>query len=176
MKDMSYRSPVGVAWKSALLTLTVLAVALPAVVYERGRVVASVLEKFLRSGEVRVDLGDLTGFRWTRVHFFGPYTDATVVERELGFRWDGFRRSSIGASDSAVLVVFVDGNRVIHWFDQSRADGDFVEAIRPGGYGPDDAVFRRERHGDRTLLVHDPEGVSDGLPVGPQARAVSAVG
>ncbi|HUF64139.1 MAG TPA: hypothetical protein VMN36_18825 [Verrucomicrobiales bacterium] len=161
---MIERKLSGIVWKSALLTLTVFAVSLPAVVYERGRVVAAAWEHRLQHGGERIELDAITAFRWTRVHLFGPYTSEEAVQQELGFRWQGFRRSAVGRSDSVVLVVFVEGERVVHWFDQARAEADFLKAIRPGGYGPEDAVFRRERHGDRIDRVRESESLSEGLP------------
>ncbi len=164
MGSMIQRKPSGIIWKSAVLTLIVLVVCVPAVVYERGRVTASAWEHRLQHGAERIELNALTAFRWTRVHLIGPYASEDAVQKELGFRWDGFRRSAVSHSDLVVLVVFVDGNRVVHWFDQARADADFVKAIRPGGYGPEDAVFRRERHGDQIHLVRESESLSEGFP------------
>ena len=87
-----------------------------------------------------VNVSEVAAFAWDRLFVFPPYTSSAQVEKELGFRWSESAR--IESSDSFVLLVFVDGGRVVRFIEQPRSSGDFSPCHRAGGFSRSEAVFR----------------------------------
>ena len=86
-----------------------------------------------------VRLADLTDFHWQRLYVFGPYASQQRIDDTLGFSWPD--PSGIQSSDSLVLLVFVDGSRVVSYVEQPRSAGDFAGLDRQRPWTPSDAVF-----------------------------------
>jgi hypothetical protein len=87
-----------------------------------------------------VNVSEVAAFAWDRLFVFPPYTSSTQIEKELGFRWSESAR--IESYDTFVLLVFVDGDRVVRFIDQARDRGDFSDCHRAGGFSRAEAVFR----------------------------------
>jgi len=102
-----------------------------------------------------VTMNELTGYAWSRMHVFSPYTTSADVERELGFSWRGARRVRIHERDDVALLVFEMNERVSGYLAHPRGEGDFAGAGRPGGYGPDDAVFVVRMEDQWPQLIHE---------------------
>src|SRR5687767_1309622 len=62
------------------------------------------LELSVSSGATSFDFAAADpAFAWDRMHVFGPYSAKPEVEKELGFRWSGYRRTTIESSDRVAL-------------------------------------------------------------------------
>jgi hypothetical protein len=83
-------------------------------------------------------------FQWDRVHVFAPYSDKQSVEKELGFRWSGFSRTTIEVLDGVALVVFVRNGKVVHWYEHPRGKGDLAYLDNNKGYARSESKFRIE--------------------------------
>jgi len=91
----------------------------------RGRLNALVKET--RVGDV-VDLVDVAPFDWSEVVMFPPHHTNEMVERELGFSWNGNGvRSAL--TDGWNLVVFSDGQSVVAYFTASRGEIELPSGI-----------------------------------------------
>jgi hypothetical protein len=72
-----------------------------------------------------VDLRTAGAGDWDRVCVLGPYTGDLAAQETLGFAWPVESRSSIKLSDSISLLLFVQGQRVVHAAEHPRNQGDF---------------------------------------------------
>lgn len=87
-----------------------------------------------------INVSEVAAFPWDRLFVFPPYTPSAQIEKELGFRWPESAR--IEASDSFVLLVFVERGRVVRFIEQPRRTGDFSSCHRAGGFSRSEAMFR----------------------------------
>lgn len=109
-----------------------------------------------------VDFRELADFAWDRLHTFPPYTRAGDVEADLGFRWDGAKRSDIEHRDDITLLVFVPEGRVVRTLEDPREQVAFSELRRPGGWRPATASFVvRLRSDTGWLVLVEPDERSD---------------
>jgi hypothetical protein len=82
---------------------------------------------------------------------FGPYSTQAEVDKALGFGWPGFRHTTIRSSDSVCLVVFVQGNKVVGWYEQPRTI-ELAWLANGQGYRRSEAKFAIDRSGGRPSL------------------------
>jgi hypothetical protein len=105
-----------------------------------------------------VDFAEIAPFAWDRVYVFHPYTPHKHIHRTLGFNWSGVARTTIEYSEGVNLVVFVSGEKVVHWFEHPRWE-ELAELADSKGYAREHARFRVCR-----------VGVDERLALGPLAR------
>ena len=72
-----------------------------------------------------IDFSKLAGQDWTKVCFFGPYSDST--ESELGFKWRVSEHTDLLMSDGHNVIVFATDLKVTSYVIHSRAYGDFAK-------------------------------------------------
>lgn len=75
-----------------------------------------------------IDFSKLGGPTWTKVCFFGPYSDSSEVE--LGFKWRVSEHTDVLKSDGHNVIVFATDSNVTSFVVQSRAYGDFAKLSR----------------------------------------------
>ncbi|HVU90444.1 MAG TPA: hypothetical protein VHD36_24175 [Pirellulales bacterium] len=102
------------------------------------------LESRVASGARTIDFAAETSFTWDRMFVFDCYSSQADVENALGFKWSGFRHTTIDSSDSVCLVVFVKGGKVVYWYEQPRTI-DLSHIASKLGYSRSDAKFDVER-------------------------------
>lgn len=95
-------------------------------------------------------------FSWDRMHVFGPYSGQADVEKELGFRWSDYGRTTIGSSDGVVLLVFVRDGKVVYWYEHPRDAGDLAPLDNDQGYTRTEAKFAIERRTDENWIELKP--------------------
>lgn len=93
----------------------------------------------------RIDLGRLnTRNRWDRVCIFGPGTDDAAALRVLQVKdWSVEKTSAINLSGDISLLVFVEGDVVVHQVEMPRREADFA-ASGMRCFARESAVFVRE--------------------------------
>ena len=112
------------------------------------------LEAAAASGATSFDFAGDPSFEWDRMFVFDCYTSQTDVESALGFKWSGYKKTSISSSDSVVLVVFVKSQQVATWYEQPRHI-ELGGLANGSGYDRADTTFAIDRSGGRpTLLPH----------------------
>jgi hypothetical protein len=104
-----------------------------------GIAVGDAVNHSVAAGASTVDFAELAPFAWDRVHFFGPYVDQGAVDMTLGFHWPDFGKTSMG-SEGEVLVIFVCGRHVAHWYVDSTGRTDYDPLA--GSYDRSQARFR----------------------------------
>lgn len=72
-----------------------------------------------------IDFSKLAGQDWTKVCFFGPYSNST--ESELGFKWRVSEHTDVLMSDGHNVIVFATDLKVTSYVIHSRAYGDFAK-------------------------------------------------
>jgi hypothetical protein len=97
-----------------------------------------------------VDFAEIAPFAWDRVYVFGPYTSPEHIDTCLGFPWPTASRSSINSSKGRNLVVFVQGERVVRWFEQPRTI-ELLHLANGTGYSREEARFQVVGAGDQRL-------------------------
>jgi hypothetical protein len=102
------------------------------------------LESRIASGAPAIDFAAETSFTWDRMFVFGCYSLQADVENALGFKWSGFRHTTIHSSDSVCLVIFLKGEKVVYWYEQPRTI-DLSHIANKVGYSRSDAKFDVER-------------------------------
>lgn len=75
-----------------------------------------------------IDFSKLGGPAWTKVCFFGPYSDSSEVQ--LGFKWRVSEYTDALKSDGHNVVVFATDSNVTNFVVHSRAYGDFAKLSR----------------------------------------------
>jgi hypothetical protein len=106
--------------------------------YPDDRGAERALRAALTGRDTVLDFAKVAPFPWTKVHFFGPYTDTTTANRALGFRWP-YRWSGVKSLDDRIFIVFVDSNEVVAAFEQKRAPFNVDELDRVGSMRRDSA-------------------------------------
>jgi hypothetical protein len=83
-------------------------------------------------------LADATPFEWDRVCVFPPYLSKEAVDETLGIEWGVVGGGDL---DDRVLLVFLEGNRVVKHFYLLRG---IVDDPEPHGdcRAPDDEATR----------------------------------
>lgn len=72
-----------------------------------------------------IDFSKLAGQDWTKVCFFGPYSDSTGPE--LGLKWRVSEHTEVLRSDGHNVIVFATDSKVTSYIIHSRAYGDFAK-------------------------------------------------
>jgi hypothetical protein len=72
------------------------------------------------------DFSRVATFDWDRLYVIDPYTNAATARKQLGFPWPAVEHTAAYGQDAFAVVVFVKGNRVVHWVDFPRASGDLL--------------------------------------------------
>jgi hypothetical protein len=105
----------------------------------------SLWEQVQRGPGTIVDFAAITPFAWDRVFIYGPYTPHQAIHDSLGFYWDGISRTTIPQSEGVDLVVFVNRDKVVHWFEHPCDRGDLgaltLDLTDPKGYTREEAKF-----------------------------------
>jgi hypothetical protein len=125
---------------AALAALAALAACGPS----RGEMLEGEFAQAIHTTPGRIDLARLFPAEWDRVCVLTPYTGRPEAERLLGFRWGGFERSGIEASEGHTLLLFLRGREVAADVLFERRDGDFAAPGRSYCLPRARAVFRAE--------------------------------
>jgi hypothetical protein len=105
--------------------------------------VHAALKQSLHKQSKRIDLREIASFRWSKVCFFPPYADRTLVERKLGFAWNGYDDVAWWDHDGFWTLLFVQDHEVIP-IRIPRVDiGDFStnDAYWQPCISPEDAIL-----------------------------------
>lgn len=89
-----------------------------------------------------IDFRLLKAPEWERICVVGPYANNEMIERQLGFKWDGLGKTSIGSNDGIHLITFIRANEVVAYIEHPRSQGDFVE-LMPRCFSKEKAVLRK---------------------------------
>ena len=100
-----------------------------------------------------IRLEEITDYRWDRFFVFGAYSTPEMVEEELGFAWAEAPPAT--TSEIFMLLVFVENKSVVGYVIQDCKKADFRGLVRPGGYTPDQAVFKVVDHGSGLLVRYE---------------------
>lgn len=68
---------------------------------------------------------NLTSFDWERMHVFVPYSDASRINKALGFTWEDAESTGISLDESVSLLVFTRAGSVVYWLRYPRNYGEF---------------------------------------------------
>jgi hypothetical protein len=88
-----------------------------------------------------IDLANELKGNWEKVCFIAPYTDNQGAKEVLGFDFDVERKSGISVLDGITLVMTVNGNQVIEYFETPRNNVDF-STLNAGCYSKFNAQFK----------------------------------
>jgi hypothetical protein len=100
-----------------------------------------------------IALTDFTGFDWTEVHIFPPYSTIDRIEAEIGAGWPRFASDAIETDDSITLLVFMDGDRLVRWVEIERGIADYADVADGSPYTPATAVFIMPVEGEPDMVV-----------------------
>lgn len=114
--------------------------------------IQSRLESTVAAGAATFDFAADTGFAWDRMFIFVPYCQRAPVEKALGFSWPDYSKTTVGVSDGVVLVVFVQGGKVVGWYEQPR-NVELGDLSNEKGYTRSEAVFDIDRSSGRGELT-----------------------
>ncbi|WP_437132196.1 hypothetical protein [Bacillus atrophaeus] len=90
----------------------------------------SINSAFKENSVEKIDLNSLTDFDWDKAYIFPPYTPQESINEQLGINFKD--PSSIDYRDDIYLIVFVNHDKVVHYAEISRENGDVST--------PDDAL------------------------------------
>ena len=118
----------------------------------RAPATQSRLEAAVASRATSFDFAADSKFAWDRMHVLGCYSDRASVEKELGFAWPEFGKTTIESSDSVVLVVFVQNGKVVGWYEQPRSV-ELGGLVNGKGYPRSEVRFAIDRARGRPELI-----------------------
>lgn len=98
-----------------------------------------------------IRLLDATDVGWDQVHVFGPYTSQADIDQAVGFHWTAPESEVIQTSDTANLLVFMNGAAVAMAVLVPRDIADIDTSAGSFTLDADKAVF--EVHGDQIPLL-----------------------
>jgi hypothetical protein len=127
-------------------------------IYRRGRLEAGLIQatRMFQIGYAsQIGLREFTGFDWSEVHIFPPYTTIEQIETETGSPWPPFASRSIETDDSITLLVFMDGDDLLRWVEIDRGIADYSDVAQGSPYTPETAVFFMPVEGKPDLVVLD---------------------
>jgi hypothetical protein len=102
----------------------------------------------------RIKIEALTGFEWTSLFIFTPYTPLEHIQASLGTAVTSeIKNSGIEARDNINLFVFRKDQKILKTFSVSRAAVDFTKQ-RLESLSPQNAVFKKGRQG-RVIVLAD---------------------
>tara|TARA_B110000211_G_C14061431_1_gene545701 strand:- start:960 stop:1376 length:417 start_codon:yes stop_codon:yes gene_type:complete len=106
--------------------------------------------KIINDSVKKIDINNLTPFKWSELYLFKPYTSVESIDDSLGFVWEGAKKTFINQEGDFHLLVFTENNEVINYIKWPINKGDFmrVENLK---YSYDSAkfIFRKEKYGGR---------------------------
>ena len=70
-------------------------------------VLAEEIDTLFEASETKIDLTELTDFKWTQVAVFDPYTSNKVIEDSMSIKFKG-DNGNIDILDDRFLLVFAD--------------------------------------------------------------------
>lgn len=112
--------------RTSLIFTSLIASALLVACSSRDQSISESITEQFDSGRSTIDLSLVGPASWNRVCVIGPYATDESAERVLGIKWDVHRHSSIGASDTIYLLVFIRDDKVVAFTEHPRNAGDFV--------------------------------------------------
>ena len=100
-----------------------------------------ILSKQTSTGPVYLDVVRVMPLDWEKLYMFPPHTPIADIQKALGFKWRGAKKTRIDERDDITLLVFVIGQTVQDAIEQPRSTGDFSR-LKPGyPYGPREGYF-----------------------------------
>ena len=105
-------------------------------------IVGSIIEaKRTSGGPTYLDVVRVMPFGWEKLYVFPPYTPIDDIEKALGFKWRGAKKTRIDERDDITLLLFVIGKTVQASIEHPRNAGDFSR-LRPAyAYTPREGYF-----------------------------------
>jgi len=105
-------------------------------------IVGSIIEaKRTSGGPTYLDVVRVMPFGWEKLYVFPPYTPIDDIEKALGFKWRGVKKTRINERDDITLLLFVIGKTVQASIEHPRNAGDFSR-LRPAyAYTPREGYF-----------------------------------
>jgi hypothetical protein len=123
--------------------------------FKWNEIVASITRSKQTSGApVYLDLIRVMPLEWEKFYMFAPYTPIADIDKALGFKWGGAKKTRIDERDDITLLVFVTGHTVQDAIEQPRAAGDFSR-LKPGyPYSPREGYLEviEEKEGGRSVF------------------------
>jgi hypothetical protein len=117
----------------------------------KARSVQSRLEAAVASGATSFDFASDGALAWDRMYVFDCYSSRASVEKNLGFSWPDFRKTTVESSDSVLLVVFVKNGNVVDWYEQPRKI-ELGYLANGKGYARSEALFNIDRTNGKVEL------------------------
>ena len=105
-------------------------------------IVGSIIDAKRTSGEpTYLDVVRVMPFGWEKLYVFPPYTPIDDIDKALGFKWGGAKKTRINERDDITLLVFVIGKTVQASIEHPRNAGDFSRLQPARAYGPREGYF-----------------------------------
>jgi hypothetical protein len=104
--------------------------------------VGSIIDAKQKTGNpTYIDVVRVLPFGWEKMYVFPPYTPIDDIEKALGFKWGGAKKTRIHERDDITLLVFVIGRTVQAAIEHPRTAGDWSR-LKPGyAYTPREGYF-----------------------------------
>ena len=104
--------------------------------------VGSIIDAKQKTGNpTYIDVVRVLPFGWEKMYVFPPYTPLDDIEKALGFKWGGAKKTRIDDRDDIALLLFVIGKTVQAAIEHPRTAGDWSR-LRPGyAYTPREGYF-----------------------------------
>ena len=104
--------------------------------------VGSIIDAKKKTGNpTYIDVVRVLPFGWEKMYVFPPYTPIDDIEKALGFKWGGAKKTRIDERDDITLLLFVIGKTVQAAIEHPRIAGDWSR-LRPGyAYTPREGYF-----------------------------------
>lgn len=87
-------------------------------------VLAKEIDTLFEASKTKIDLTELTDFKWTQVAVFAPYTSNKVIEDSMGIKFKG-DNGNIDMLDDRFLLVFADEKYAVKTVVLSRKHGTY---------------------------------------------------
>ena len=89
-----------------------------------------ITRQFQSSGRTFVNLAKVLPSVWDKVCILGPYSTSKHAYDTLGFAWPVETQSTISATDSIALLLFVNNKEIVEFVEHPRRNGDFANLSR----------------------------------------------
>lgn len=113
-----------------------------------------IVSKQTSGGPVYLDVVRVMPIEWEKFYMFPPYTSIADIQKALGFKWSGAKKTRIDERDDITLLVFVIGRTIQDAIEQPRNAGDFSR-LKPGyPYSPREGYFEAvgEKEGGKSVF------------------------
>ena len=84
-----------------------------------------ITQTLLKEEFVFLDLSILSKKVWDRICVIGPYATSELIEKQIGFKWDGLLNTGIDDENVASLL-FIKDKTVVEFIVHPRHEGDFL--------------------------------------------------